>query len=101
MRYDPLRLTSPRRREFAFRRVPVGLVVVPITHHLIQAAAVHAAHLLARLLDKMPEQRGARRKRHVIDIAVQGLVHSKDERRHAASPRPTFSRMASAVVTRK
>jgi hypothetical protein len=33
----------------------------------------------------MTEERGAWRKRRVIDVAVQSLVHAKDELRHAAN----------------
>jgi hypothetical protein len=58
------------------------MIVVPITHHLIYLAAVHAARLLLSLLDKVAEERGAWPKRHVIDVAVQGLVHSEHELSH-------------------
>jgi hypothetical protein len=34
------------------------------------------------LTDEMAEERGAWRKRNMIDVAVQGLVHSEHELRH-------------------
>src|SRR4029453_12450878 len=83
-RHDPFLLAPPRRREVALLRVPLGMILVPITHDLIEAATVHAARLVARLLDEVTEERGAWRKRHVVDIAVQGLVHSEDELCHSS-----------------
>jgi hypothetical protein len=35
-----------------------------------------------------PREHRAWRKRHVVDIAVQGLVHSKDKLRHATKSPP-------------
>src|SRR4029077_4162891 len=81
---DPLRLASPGRREVAFRRIPLGTVFVPIAHDLVQGATVHTAGQAAHLLGEVMKQRRTRRKFQVVDVAVQGLVHSEDELRHAA-----------------
>jgi hypothetical protein len=46
-------------------------------------ATVHTAGQAAHLLNEVTKERGAWRwQRHVVDVAVQGLVHSKDELRH-------------------
>jgi hypothetical protein len=58
------------------------MIVVPVTHDLIHLAAVHTARLLPSLLDEVAEERGAWRKRHMVDVAVQGLVHSEHELSH-------------------
>src|SRR5450755_2062095 len=87
-RHDPLRLAPPRRREVAFLRVPLGMVFVPKTHHLVHAATVHAAGQVAHLLGEVTKERGTRRKFLVVDIAVQGLVQSEDELRHATKSPP-------------
>jgi hypothetical protein len=34
------------------------MVVVQIAHNLVQAATVHTAYLVARLLDEITEERG-------------------------------------------
>ena len=62
-----------------------GIVDIPIAHDLVQAAAIDAADLLAHLLDEVTEERGAA-EGLVVDVAIQGLVHSEDERRQAATP---------------
>src|SRR4029077_12844796 len=80
---DPLRLASPGRREVAFRRIPLGTVFVPIAHDLVQGATVHTAGQAAHLLGEVMKERRTRRKFQVVDVAVQGLVHSEDELRHA------------------
>jgi len=49
---------------------------------LVHAATVHTAGQAAHLLNEVTKERGAWRKRHVVDVAVQRLVHSKDELRH-------------------
>jgi hypothetical protein len=36
------------------------------------------------LLDEVAEERGAWRKRYVIDVAIQGLVHSEYELGHTS-----------------
>jgi hypothetical protein len=46
------------------------------------------------LLDEVAKERGARHKFLVVDIAIQGLVHSKDELRHAAKPPAQVFRIA-------
>src|SRR5262245_60308763 len=81
-RDDPFRLVPPRRREGAFRCIPFRLIVVPVPHDLIHSATVDTARLPLRLLDEVAEERGAWRKRHMIDVAVQGLVHSEHELSH-------------------
>src|SRR5215468_8436462 len=58
------------------------MIVVPVTHDLIHLATVHTARLPLSLLDEVAEERGAWRKRHMIDVAVQGLVHSEHELSH-------------------
>src|SRR5262245_39602782 len=84
-RDDPFRLVPPRRREGVFLRIPFRMIVVPITHDLIHLATVHTACLLPSLFDEVAEERGAWRKRHVVDVAVQGLVHSEHELSHTTS----------------
>src|SRR5215475_10350522 len=81
-RDDPFRLVPPRRREGAFLWTPFRMIVVPVTHDLINLATVHTARLPLSLLDEVAEERGAWRKRHMIDVAVQGLVHSEHELGH-------------------
>src|SRR5262245_49654242 len=58
------------------------MIVVPVTHELIHSAAVHTARLPLGLLDEVAEERGARPERHMVDVAVQRLVHSKNELGH-------------------
>ena len=82
-RDDPFRLLAPRRREGAFVGIPVRLLVVPVAHDLIHLATVDTARLPLRLLDEVAEERGAWRKRQMVDVAVQGLVHSEHERSHS------------------
>src|SRR5262249_4303910 len=82
-RHNPLRLAPPRRREVALLPVPRGTVFVPTTHHRVHSATVRAAGKVAHLLGKVTKERGTRRKFLVVDIAVQGLVQSEDELRHA------------------
>src|SRR5262249_62427752 len=81
-RDDPFRLATPRRREGVFRSIPFRMIVVPVTHDLIHLATVHTARLPLSLLDEVAEKRGAWRKRRMIDVAVQGLVHSEHELSH-------------------
>src|SRR5581483_2153554 len=69
-RDDPFRLLPPRRREGAFLCIPFNVIVVPITHDLIHLATVDTARLPLSLLDEVAEERGAWRKRHMIDVAV-------------------------------
>ncbi|EGE58975.1 hypothetical protein RHECNPAF_2530050 [Rhizobium etli CNPAF512] len=82
-RDDPFRLVSPGGGEVAFVCVPFRMIVIPVTHDLIHLATVHAARLPPRRLDEVTEERGARPERRMIDIAVQGLVHSEHELGHA------------------
>src|SRR6185312_8049521 len=60
---------------------------------LIHFAAVHTACLSLRLLDEMAEERGAWRKRHMVDVAVQGLVHSEHELSHI----PSFNNVSHTI----
>jgi len=61
------------------------MIVVPISHDFIHMAAIKAARLPPSLLDEVTKERRAWPKRHMIDIAVQGLVHSEHEPSHIAS----------------
>src|SRR5262245_45773655 len=81
-RDDPFRLVPPRRREGVFLCIPFRMIVVPVTHDLIHLATVDTARLPLSLLDEVAEERGAWRKRHMVDVAVQGLVHSEHELSH-------------------
>src|SRR5688572_12423039 len=83
-RDDPFRLVPPRRREGAFLCIPFRMIVVPVTHDLIHSATVHTARLPLSLLDEVAEERRAWRKRHMVDVAVQGLVHSEHELSHTS-----------------
>jgi hypothetical protein len=82
-RDDPFRLVPPRRREGAFLRIPFRMVVVPVAHDLIHSAAVHTARLPLSFLDEVAKERGAGRERHMVDVPVQGLIHSEHELGHA------------------
>jgi hypothetical protein len=67
----------------AFLCIPFRMFVVPVTHDVIHLATVHTARLPLGLLDDVVEERETWCKRHMIDVAVQGLVHSEHERSHA------------------
>src|SRR4029453_19597779 len=84
-RDDPFRLVPPRRREGLFLCIPFRMIVVPVTHDLIHLETVDPARLPLSLLDEVAEERGAWRKRHMVDVAVQGLVHSEHELGHPTS----------------
>jgi len=58
------------------------MLVVPIAHDFVQAAAAHTARGTARLVDEVTEEHGIWRKRLIVDIAIQRLIHSEDELRH-------------------
>lgn len=81
-RNDPFRLLPPRGREGVLLCTPFGMIVVPIAHDFVHLATVYTARLRLRLLDEVAEERGARRKRHMVDVTVQGLVHSEHELGH-------------------
>src|SRR5262249_23483327 len=81
-RDDPFRLLPPRRGEGALVCFPFTMIVVPVPHDLIHLATVHTAGLPLSLLDEVAEEGGAWRKRRVVDVAVQGLVHSEYELGH-------------------
>ena len=79
------------------------MIVIPVTHDLIHLATVDTARLPLSLLDEVAEKRGAWRKRHMVDVAVQRLVHSEHELSHitsflhAAHPRGSDCVMQSVV----
>ena len=50
------------------------------------SATVHTARLPPSLLDEVAEESRARRKRRVVDVAVQGLVHSETSFGHTRLP---------------
>ena len=81
-RDDPFRLAPPRRREVALRVAPFRVVVVPVPHDLIHAAAIDAARLPLRLFDEVAKERGTGRERHVVDVPVERLVHAEHELGH-------------------
>src|SRR5882724_7779920 len=80
-----------RRRELVLLRTPLRTVFVPITHGLVHAATVHTAGQVAHVLYPVTEERGACPHFQVVDVAVQGLVHSKDELSHATKSPPQGS----------
>ena len=76
-----LRHTAAKSRSSA---LPLGMVFVPITHDLVRAATIHTAGQVAHVLYEVTKERGAwRPKFQVVDVAVQGLLQSEDEFRHA------------------
>src|ERR1700740_2851643 len=93
-RDDPFRLVPPRRREGAFLCIPFRVAVVPVTHALSNLATVDTARQPLSLLDEVAEERGAWRKRHMVDVAIQGLVHAEHELSHThfLSSRGTMAR---------
>ena len=52
-RDNPFRLVPPRRCKGVFLCVPFRMLVVPVTHDLIDSAAVHTARLRLNLLDEV------------------------------------------------
>src|SRR5580704_4078860 len=85
-RHDPLRQAPPRHRELAVLRVPIRKIFLPITHDLVHAATVDDSRQATHQLDEVTEGRGRRRpKRHVVDVAIEGLVQSVDKFCHAAN----------------
>jgi hypothetical protein len=58
------------------------MIVVPVPHDFVHLPTVHTASLSFSLLDEVAEERGAGRKRHMVDVTVQGLVHSEYEFSH-------------------
>src|SRR6202163_4542259 len=70
------------------------MIFVPITHGLVHAATVHTAGQVAHVHDPVTKERGACPHFQVVDVAVQGLVHSEDELRHATkSPSQVLQRV--------
>src|SRR5690606_37899875 len=82
----PFRLPPPRRRERALLVIPFGMIIIPVTHDLVHHTAIHTPRLPLRLLDEVAEECGGWRKRHVVDVAVEGLVHSEYESGHTVLP---------------
>ena len=60
--------------------------VIPVTHDLVHLATVDTAGLPLSFLDEVAEERGAWRKRRMVDVPVQGLVHSEHDPGHYVSP---------------
>src|SRR5262249_58032119 len=87
-RHNLLRLAPPGRREVVFLRAPIRAVLVPITHYLVHAATVHTARQVAHLLDEVTKERRAWPEFQMVDVAIQGLVHSIDELRHGTKSPP-------------
>jgi hypothetical protein len=96
VRDDPFRLGPPCRREGVFLCIPFRMIVVPVPHDLIHLATVDAARLPLSLLDEMAEEHGAWRKRHMVNVAVQRLVHSEHELSHVT---PFPARHIGAVLS--
>jgi hypothetical protein len=87
-RHNPLRLAPPCRREVVFLRALVRAVVVPITYDLVHAAIVQTARQVAHLLYEVAKERRAWVKFQMVDVAIQGLVHSIDELCHGTKSPP-------------
>src|ERR1700722_17068084 len=100
VRYDPLRLPPPHRREIAFLGNPIRLIFVPIAHDLVQAATVPEACQAAHMINEVTEERETRRKFRMFDVAVQGLVHSKHDLGHALFLPSRAARFPEAVSGR-
>jgi hypothetical protein len=68
---------------------------LPTATAAVSRRRIDTARLLLSLLDEVAEERGAWRKRHMVNVAVQGLVHSEHELSHAhfLSLRGTFARL--------
>jgi hypothetical protein len=81
-------LNPPRRREVEFLRDPLRMVFVPIAHDFIHAPTIHTARQVARLLYEVTKENRAWHHFKVVDVAVQGLVHSKDGACHATAAPP-------------
>ncbi len=73
---------------------PIRAVFVPITHYLVHAATVHTARQVAHLLYEVTKERRAWPKFQMVDVAIQGLVHSIDELCHGTKSPPQFFRIA-------
>ena len=87
-RHNPLRLAPPRRREVVFLRAPLRAVFVPITHYLVHAATVHNTRQVAHMLYEVTKERGAWPHFKMVDVAIQGLLHSIDELCHGTKSPP-------------
>ena len=68
-----------------FLCIPLRIILVPVTHDFIHLTTVDTARQPLSLLNEVAEERGVWRERHVVDVAVQGLVHSEHEPSHTAS----------------
>ncbi len=81
-RDDPFRLAAPEGGVFVLGRGPVRLIGVPVAHGFVHGAAVEAAGDFAQAVCPVGEEGGAGAEGGVVDIAVEGLVHSVDEFGH-------------------
>src|SRR5262249_1469233 len=93
-------MPAPCRRERPVIRAPLGTIFVPILHQLIHPATVHTAGQIADLLNPVTKEHGAWAKLQVVNIAVQGLVHSENELRHALTP-GALDRNARGLLSRE
>src|SRR5271165_5534563 len=64
VRCNPFRLRAPRRRKVALTLVPVWLVLIPITHHLIHAPSIQHSRKPTHVIVEMATQRRSRRRQH-------------------------------------
>src|SRR5512143_2452234 len=77
----------PCGREGAFLRCPFWMLVIPVAHDLVHDATIDTAGLALSLLDEVAEEYGTGGERHVIDVAIKGLIHTEHEPGHATSSR--------------
>jgi hypothetical protein len=68
-----------------FLRRPFWVLVIPVAHDLVHDATIHTAGLALGLLDEVAEECGTGGERHVIDVAIKGLIHAEHEFGHATS----------------
>jgi uncharacterized protein (DUF433 family) len=72
-------------------RIPVAAIIGSLADGMSEDEIrkaypqVTTARLPSSLLDEVAEERGASCKRHMVDVAVQGLVHSEHELGHTTS----------------
>src|SRR5271167_3263787 len=75
VRCNPFRLRAPRRRKVALVLVPVWLVLIPITHHLIHAPSIQHSRKPTHVIVEMATQRRSWRRQH------RSSRHSRARRR--------------------
>ena len=78
-------LSPPRRCKVVFRCIPFGMIVFPVAHELVYFSTVDTAYLPLSILNELAEKLGAWRERHVVDVAIERLVHSEHELSHSSS----------------